>query len=176
MKKRIIFDNWDVSIDDYAEYFEELQQDENRQFTETEKWDLFYEELETNYEDEKSNLDVYLDNNIVAIADLGLWNGRRSGYNILNNNLNSILNGFNCDYMQVYQDRHNVRSKCIHHDGTNYILFRMLRPGLSFSQIDNFQEKLCTGTLSARDLRRYTVSLNKFIDNIYGKCCWKGEN
>ena len=59
MKKRIIFDNWDVSIDDYAEYFEALQQDENRELTATEKWDLFYEELETNYEDEKINLGKY---------------------------------------------------------------------------------------------------------------------
>ena len=87
----------------------------------------------------------------------------------MNNNLNSILNNFNCDYMQVYQDRYNVRAKCIHHDGINYILFRMLRPELSYDEIDHFEELLCTGKLTDRELRRYTISLNKEIDNIYGK-------
>lgn len=148
MKKRIIFDNYDTDCED----------------------------IELWYDDEKSNLDKYLDNNIIALADLGLWNGRRTGYNILNNNLNSILNSFNCDYKQVWQDRYNVKSKCIHHDGTNYILFRMLRPGLSYDQLNNFEEKILTGLLTDRDLRKYTVSLNKFIDDIYGKVSWKGEN
>lgn len=121
------------------------------------------------YEDEQTNLDKYLAGNIVALADLGLWYGRVKAYKVLNNNLSSILNTFHCDDITVYQDRYNVRSKCFHHDGTNYILFRMLRPELSYEEMDHFQDLICRGKLSNRDLRRYTVSLNKEIDSIYGK-------
>lgn len=79
------------------------------------------------------------------------------------------MNGFDCDYITVYQDRYNVRSKCIHHDGTNYILFRMLRPEFGFWELDHFYYLLFTGKASDRDIRRYTVSLNPEIDKIYGK-------
>ena len=34
------------------------------------------------FEDGKTNLDMELDGNIVIIADLGLWKGRRRGYKI----------------------------------------------------------------------------------------------
>lgn len=143
MKKRIIFDS-----------FGDLGENEN---------------IELWYEDEKTNLDKYLAGNIIAIADLGLWNGRVNGYKVMNNNLSSILEFFHCDYIRVYQDRYNIKSDCIHHDGINHILFRMLRPELTYNMIDNFEEKMCTGKLTSRDLRKYTVSLNTEIDNIYGK-------
>lgn len=42
-------------------------------------------------DDEISNLDMFLEGNILLIADLGLWNGRKSGYRIIDNNVGNIL-------------------------------------------------------------------------------------
>lgn len=74
---------------------------------------------------------------IIAIASMGLWNGRCSGYTILDkNNLKEILYCGNKDFNHLYYDGFNVYKKAIHHDDTNHIMFREVRPDVDI-------EKLC---------------------------------
>jgi hypothetical protein len=118
--------------------------------------------------DEFENLNKELQGQIIAIADLGRWNGRKKGYKIMSNNLNSVLDACGGDYIKVYTDRYDVKSDAVHHDGVNYITYRMLKPTLTEVQIDNFLTKLANGSCTQKDISRYTSSLKNKINQIYG--------
>lgn len=120
------------------------------------------------YSCEFENLDKELQGRVIAIADLGLWNGRRKSYKIMNCNLNSVLDACGGDYLKVYADRYDVKSVAVHHDGVNYITYRMLKPNLTEVQIDNFLNKLASGEFTKKDVTRYTTSLRNKINQIYG--------
>ena len=68
-------------------------------------WDRIYNEIDWTFDDEFNNLDIKTENDIIAIASMGLWNGRRSGYKLLNRrNLNEIMICGNEDYNHLYYD------------------------------------------------------------------------
>lgn len=120
------------------------------------------------YSCEFENLDKELQGRVIAIADLGLWSGRRKSYKIMNSNLNCVLDACGGDYLKVYTDRYDVKSVAVHHDGVNYITYRMLKPNLTEVQIDNFLNKLASGNFDKKDISRYTTSLKSQINKIYG--------
>ena len=105
---------------------------------------------------------IALNENIVCIADLGLWNGRKMGYKILRPNLESI---FEVPYLtSLYVDkRGNVRGTGNHHDGTNYYLFREWKDNLSDSQKETFLNKIYYEKVTSQDISRYTKSLGELI-------------
>lgn len=96
----------------------------------------------------------------IAIADLGLWNGRRMGYKELSN-LTDILGNY--DYTKVYTDNYNLKVDGIHHDGTNYIIIRKFKD-ISDVQKENFLDKIYNGKVTPQDISRYTKSLLEDID------------
>jgi hypothetical protein len=102
-------------------------------------------------------------NEIIAIADLGLWNGRKLGYKVLNN-LEDILYT-NCDYIDLYSENGNIKLKGSHHDGTNYIVFREFKDNISEEQKDNFLNKIYNGKCNNKDISRYTKSINVYFEN-----------
>lgn len=130
-------------------------------------WDRIYNDIEYSYDEELHNLDINTEGDIIAIASIGLWNRRCSGYKILdNNNLKEILYCGNKDYNHLYYDGFNVYKKVIHHDGTNHIMFREVRPDVDI-------EKLCdkiynNEPISNATLNRYTGSLRRYVKKIYG--------
>ena len=126
-----------------------------------------YEDIDMSFRDEIENLDKKLPNNIIAIADMGLWNGRVQGYKVLGNNLNEVVSStIGCDEKEVYCDAYNVRAAGYHHDGRNYVLYRELREDRN---IDNFLEKIYNNeTISSSTLNYYTKSLRPYIKDIYG--------
>lgn len=135
--------------------------------------DEVYEEINEwqnmSYDDEyRYNLNKELDGKIIAIANIGLWNGRRSGYKLMGYNLNNILDSFSCDYIKVYADRYNIHSEASHHDGTHYVTFRMIKPNLSDEQVENFLNKVYNGTHTSKDITRYTKSLVGEVNKVYG--------
>lgn len=130
-------------------------------------WDYIYEDIEWAYDREECNLNCETEGDIIAIASVDLWNGSCSGYKILDkNNLKEILYCGNEDFNHLYYDGFNVYKKAIHHDGTNYIMFREVRPDVDI-------EKLCdkiynNEPISKATLNRYTRSLRRYVKKIYG--------
>jgi hypothetical protein len=149
--KKGIVDNQDIPIEDITE--EMIQEEKNFLY------DLYYN-------DELGNLDIELDGRIIAIADLGLWDGRVSGYKIGENNLNEIMKMGNEDYITVYSDGFNIRKDSSHHDGTNHLLFRMVREDRN---IENFTSMVYSGKpISKGILNYYTKSVEKNVRSIFG--------
>ena len=141
MKTHIIFDNTDISEYDDFDFL-----------------------------DERTNLDIQLNENIVAIADVGRWNGRFSGYQLIDSgNIKDCLDFRSCDFGKWWVDeRGNFRSELHHHDGTHRVLYRAFKEGVSEEQIENFCDKIYNSKLTQADVSRYTRRLGDDIAEVYG--------
>lgn len=131
------------------------------------------EELNASYlDDERVNLDHIVESGmIIAIADLGLWFGHRSGYRLIQSgNISDCLQDLNCDLIRWYVDKNgDLRCCAHHHDGVNHYLYREIKPSVSDTQIDHFTSKILDDTFTQRDVTRYTRKLGAYISSIYGR-------
>lgn len=116
-------------------------------------------------EDERINLNKKADGLIIGIASLGLWNGRVSGYKIFDDNINSIL-FTDCDFVEWYGDGKDIKSTMCHHDGTNYITYRIIKED---KNIENLTRKLYNNDeVSDEMIEKYTKSLYPSVSEVYG--------
>ena len=164
--KKIIWSNVNLNVDDWRDGYAEFCEYNN--ITPGGENDLIDWMIDTNLnylDDEYCNLDRQLENNIIVIADLGLWNGRKTACKISRANLNAIFNAVD-DYTEFYGDGREIRATGHHHDGTNYYLFRQLRPGRDpeklLDDIYNGRE------ISPQKLNYYTRSIYKDVATVYG--------
>lgn len=168
MKKRIIWSNMNINPDDWKEGYKEIAEEngwEEDTNDENNLWRYIDEELDRYRDDERMNLDVPTNGRILAIADLGLWNGRKQGYKILDESANSIFS-ISEDYNEYYSDGYNIRANCTHHDGTNYILYRVIRED---RHIQNLLDAIYNGEeITRQKLNYYTKSLHPYVRRVYG--------
>ena len=167
LKQHIIYDDYNTSIDDYADYFEQLEEENGEELSESEKWDIYYDEIRNWLDCERVNLNKRLNTDIIAIADIGRWDGRVQGYKIIGRNLSDIL-WSDCDYCIWSCDRYNVRGKMIHHDGVNYVVYRAFKDGLSDEQRERFLDALYYGKCTPNMISRYTRSIVSEVNEVYG--------
>lgn len=102
---------------------------------------------------------------IIAIADLGLWDGRVMGYKLLGSKLSEVFYS-DCDYATWGTDSYDFVGREIHHDGTNHYTYRVLKEELSDTQVDNFLDKIYNGKATKRDITRYTKSLKNTVEEL----------
>lgn len=98
---------------------------------------------------------------IVVIADLGLWNGRKVGYKELSNRATDVLNGINYygDQEIYLNEKNEVEAIDPHHDGTNYYRFRVWRAGTSQTSKDKFLNLIYNQEVTEEDIKKYTKAL-----------------
>lgn len=105
--------------------------------------------------------EIEVDEDIVVIGDLGLWNGRTFGYKILSNNPIDILKGL--DYYDFPEIEMNENDEIFatdkHHDGTNYYRFRVWKKGISESSKDRFLNDIYNNDFDEEDVIKYTKAL-----------------
>ena len=170
MKKHTIWQNYNLNIDDWKDFLEkECQETTN----EHEQYGLIYEMNDEYLNDERANLNITLGNDILILADIGLWDGRRFGYRELHSNNISDCLQFerDCDYAEWYVDSYgNFKSRQSHHDGTHYLIYRAWKKDVTDEQKEMVLDALYYGKANDRMIRRYTESLGKYIAKIYG---WK---
>ena len=100
---------------------------------------------------EREELSHRYPENILVIADLGLWNGRFPAYReITSRNL--------ADCLVPTRDTLDI----------NHYLYRVWNPGADQNQKDRLKEKILAGTVSERDLDRVTKRLGEEIARVYG--------
>lgn len=122
------------------------------------------------------NLDIETNGRIMVLTDLGLWNGRRTGYGYAReNNINSCLishlrSACDSEFWVEYNDNGELefKSKDVHHDGTNYYTYRELKPDLTDDDIEEFEGLVYEGKATADDIQRYTLPLGDRIQKVYG--------
>lgn len=171
MKEHVIYKTYGFLTSKEIESFKKDIQanriaDGEEELTEDQLTDAVYEDVNNSYEYEVENLDRELDGKILAVASLGLWNGRKTGYKILGSNLKEVVSSFGCDDVKIYVKGSNIYFEGRHHDGTNYIEFREIK---NADNIDNLTNKLYAGeSVSRSQLNYYTKPLGKHVKEIYG--------
>jgi len=123
-------------------------------------------------DDERANLNIDVGEEIIIIADLGLWDGRRQGYKLLHStNIADCLSGTCGDYVTWFvDDRGDLMCRDCHHDGTNLYTYRAWRYGISEVQKENFLDKIYSGKVTRQDITRYTRRIGDKVADVYG---WK---
>ena len=129
---RLIWSNYHLDLDDWRDDLLE----EHPDASESELYQLMQETNDGYLLDERVNLNIQLSQPILVIGDIGRWNGRVMGYkDIPSGNIRDCLYS-DTDYSTWYVDRNgDLRCDEIHHDGSNFYLYRAIRPGVSQSQI-----------------------------------------
>ena len=164
MEKFTIWSN-NLDYDDWKNDLEELYPD----YSDEDRISLMYDINNEYLEDERVNLDIQLDRPILVIADLGLWNGRFSGYKEIGSGRISECLYSNTDYCTWYVDGYgDLRCDAVHHDGTNHYLYRTYKENVSDTQIENLKNKIYEGTVTRRDITRITRRIGDAIAEVYG--------
>ena len=166
-QKHLIWSNYAL---DYKDWKDDLEA-EYPDLSEDDRMALMYEINSDYLDDERANLNIQLGQPILIIADLGLWTGRRIGYKeIESGNIRDCLySDRDIEYSTWFVDKlGDLRCEAIHHDGTNYLLYRTYKPGVRESQIDLLKEKLYYGKATRADITRITRRLGDEIGKVYG--------
>lgn len=144
--------------------------------------DKFYSEcydyvadLNNDYlDDEKANLDIETEGDIICISDIGRWNGRSDGYGYEGNNINEIFHSHvrgQSDitfFVELYNGVLDLKADEVHHDGTNHYLYRELKPDLTDEQREEFEGLIYDGKCEYPDIEKYTRPLGQEVQKIYG--------
>lgn len=119
-------------------------------------------------DDERSNLRTIKTGTVFVEADLGLWNGRKPGYRLLEGDggLDRIFDVFQGDFFSIYVDGKDLVGKDVHHDGTNrYGFFEVL----DRESADEIAGLLCSGKPVPEELRQKGLRpLGPDVCNLYG--------
>lgn len=166
MEKKMIWSSEMIYDDEArANYLEDMRaitEDEDYQLTD-EEW---VEEVYIGLSDERINLDKKIEGVIIAFADLGLWQGRRNAFQIFGDNIANILHT-QCEDAEWYGDTYNIRGTLHHHDGTNYVLYRIAKDEETAERI---AAKIYNGGIDEKGFRKLTRSLYPDVAKVYG---WK---
>lgn len=173
LKEYVIYDNYDVCSEENMEEEKRFLIDDGI-YTEEEITDEIlmarcYDNDRLFFDDEHAMLEDNSEGSLIAIADLGRWNGRFSGYKEVKNLADVLYT--NCDYEKLYVDSNgDLRKEESHHDGSNSILYRYWKDGLTDEQKENFMSKIYNGECTQKDITRYTRKAGIAIACYYG---WK---
>lgn len=163
MDERII---WQDAIYEDEREWDEAYRDETGE--ECQNLDEFIaDRVSENFEDERENLDVAIPSGIVLIADLGLWDGRRTAFPKGDlKNLRECLESHCNGYLKVFVENGELKAEESHHDGTNVYTFRKWREGVSESEKED--AKWDYFGIGPDALMSKTESLAPDVARIYG--------
>lgn len=118
------------------------------------------------FENELRELKRVSSGKVIAI---GTWQGHCSGYKELKSLEDCMYSS--CDLKRLYVDSNgDLRKEESHHDGSNSILYRYWKEGITEQQKENFLNKIYSGEVTSRDITKYTKKCGVDIANTYG---WK---
>ena len=169
MKMHVIWSNDDF---DMLNQIKEDIMEDNPDLTEEQAMQCAYDTRDEYLDDERANLDINVGNEIVIIANLGLWDGHHMAYKLLHSeNIADCLSGTCGDYVTWFvDDRGDLNCRDCHHDGTNLYLYRAWKTDISYAQRDYFLQKVRCGIATRKDITRYTRKIGTYVADVYG---WK---
>lgn len=161
----VIWSNESLEWEDWVEAFEEDYSDASDE----KKFELMNELNNAYLEEERYLMDVNVGSPILIIADLGLWNGRHSGYKIIDNGCLRECMYSELDGVTWFVDgKGDFRMDGYHHDGHNYYLYRKFKDGISEEEKDALLEKILDHTVTEDDINRVTDRLGDVLEKLYG--------
>lgn len=163
---------WSDANVDWEKWREEIEA-EYPEMSADEALELAYETNADYFGDEILNLAIPLSGEVLAIADLGLWFGRRAASKEISPKTVGDILATQCDSDAVCETwmLNGVGDLCYeyhHHDGTNRIIYREIKPDVTPARIENLRRKIALGTAKRSDITRLTSSLGPRVKSVYG--------
>lgn len=161
-KYRVILDFWEA----YQADAEELRKEDPELDEETADsiaYDNTYDDLRNCITTE---IDYHAPHGIAVFADLGLWNGRRSGIKIIESFSELLRCIDDITFLTIETTAQGLTVTAPHHDGTNiYTLRALTEAGAKrYSDYDDeLEQSLIHG--SPRTLRRYTKNIKNLWED-----------
>lgn len=170
--RHIIWSDLSLDPDDWRDGYKDFLEINGLDDDPNDENELYKWMVETNEEylaDERTNLNIQLSQPIIVVGDLGLWHGRVMGYKMIDSgNIKDCLYA-DTDMTEWYVDKYgDLRADAVHHDGTNHYLYRVIKDGVSDTQLENLQYKLATGRATRADITRITKRIGDEIAAVYG--------
>lgn len=147
--------------------------DELSVLTDEAKWQIIYNDNDFYFDDTRyclKEIDKLIPNRIIAIADIGTWQGRRYGYKWVGGAEDIIYTMSSCDAIELYSNGYDICMDGYHHDGHNHCTFRMIKDDVSDEIIDRMEDALYSGDTDKADyyIRKYTQSLRPVFKTQFG--------
>lgn len=159
-----------VWTDQYDTAWGEEYKAEHPDATDEEIMNAWDEEAEISFHDEKDNLNIPVDGEILVIKTLNLWNGQKVCCSVIRRNtIGDLLERF-MDGNTFYVDAETGDFICeaYHHDGTNCYCFREISADAPNDHIDDLIYKIEDGEKYDRDLHAFTNPFGGRIAKVYG--------
>ena len=161
----IVWSNLDLNLEDWradleAEYPDASEDDRVRKMC----------EINDSYiDDERINLGINTGREIIAIADIGRWDGRYMGYSeIKSGKLSDCLYSPN-DYSEWFVDKDKeFRCTDVHHDGRNHILYSKFKENATEDEIEHLKDLIYDGRATQEDIDAVTEPLGETVMQVYG--------
>lgn len=160
---------WD-SDPDYEEWREDLEKS-MPDASEEERRDVMHAANRDALQFGREELAYRYPREILVIARLDLWDGRRDGYREIKSGQLADCFEAGRDTLSVrwYLDRRgDLRCDDTHHDGTNHYLYRVWRKGVGDERKQRLKAKILDGTVTRDDIARATERLGDEIGRVYG--------
>jgi len=129
------------------------------------------EDLWHQLNDVRTEFDQVIAPELIAIGDIGRWDGRYCGYHdIPDGNLkHCFFPGRDIDNAEWFVDQKgDLRSEQRHHDGTHYVLYRAVKGENTYEDTEHFKHLIWSGKVTERDIDRYTERVGDPIAKLYG--------
>lgn len=163
--RHIIWGDINLDLEDWREDLKEEYPDSS----DDELYQVMYEINADYLYDERANLNIQLSQPIIVIGDIGRWNGRVTGYKMIDSgNIKDCLYS-DTDFTEWYVDKYgDLRADAVHHDGTNHYLYRVFKNNITPEQAERLQDKIYMGKATRADITRVTRRLGDEIAAVYG--------
>lgn len=163
---------WSNDFDTLESIAEDIMSNDEEVHSEIDARYLAAEYNAEDLEDERTNLNIEVGDEIILIANLGLWFGRRMGYRLLHTtNIKDIFDTTSGEEQTFFvDDRGDLLCRDCHHDGTNIYTYRAWKGNMSDQQKENFLDKVYRGIATRKDITKYTRKIGVYVADVYG---WK---
>lgn len=163
-EKFVVWSNLDLDLDDWRADLE----DEYPGLIDDELIEKMTEINDSYIDDERANLDIVTGTEIIAIADIGRWDGRYMGYSEIKSGKISDCLYSPHDYSEWYVDADKeFRCTDVHHDGRNHILYRKYKETATEEEIEHLKDLIYDGKVTQKDIDAVTEPLGETVIVIF---------
>ena len=138
-----------------------------------EAYDYVAELNNTYLENDKEQLNIFTEGTILCIEACERWSGIVYGVEeVKGNNISDCLQSRirSNEGMDFYVNKETMElcQREYHHDGTNCYVYREVKDTATEQDIDEFLDKVRSGSFTQEDLDKVTKSMGEYIQKVYG--------
>ncbi len=159
-----------VWTDQYDEEWEKAYKADYPEATEDELSEAWYEQAAVSFDDEKTNLRIPIDQDVMVIKTINRWDGQTIWCSrITRATIGDLLERFmDGNSFYVESETGDLVGEAYHHDGTNYYRFREISADAPHDDVADLVYKIEEGEDYAADLARLTKPFGGRIAKVYG--------